>query len=72
MNTNTIRGLDNAIKNLFSTSEFDRLRLFLIADASAEKSEAEEIIKTIGDAIRAHLIEHGKAVRAIAAGKRSL
>jgi hypothetical protein len=38
------------------------------ADASQGSGEAEEIIKMIGDEIRAHLITHGKAVAAIKRG----
>jgi len=64
----TERGLQNAIKLLIQSPEFDRIRLFLVADASQGSGEAEEIIKMIGDEIRAHLITHGKAVAAIKRG----
>ena len=68
MKPTTQRGLDNAIKLLLQSPEFDRIRLFLVADASRGSGEAEEIIKMIGDEIRAHLITHGKAVAAIKRG----
>lgn len=68
----TARGLANAMSSLLSTPEFDQVRRFLVADASAEKSEADEIIKTVNDHIRAHLIEHGKSVRAVAVQKRAV
>lgn len=61
----TARGLDNAVKLLLGSPEFDRIRLFLIADASQGKGEGDEIIKYVGDEIRAHLLDHRKAVAAI-------
>ena len=64
LNPNTQRGLDNAVKMLTSAPEFDRIRLFLIADASASKPEADEIIRFVTDEIRAHLVSHNKAVLA--------
>lgn len=67
MNPNTKRSIDNQIRLVLESPEFDRLRLILVADASSEKSEADEIIKLIGDSIRSHLVEHGRAVRAVAA-----
>jgi hypothetical protein len=60
----TVRGLDNAVKILISTPEFDRLRAFLTANASQGDNEQEEIIKFIGDEIRGHLLFHHKAVTA--------
>lgn len=69
MNANTQRGLTNAISLLLSTAEFDRLRLFLISDASSGRAESEEIIRHICDEIRGHLVTHQKAV---AAAKRGL
>lgn len=68
----TIRGLQNAIKLLLSAPEFDRLRLFLIADGANEKPESEEIIKMICDEIRAHLVEHARAARVAAAMRRGI
>jgi len=65
----TIRGLENAMSALLSSPEMDRLRLFLVADSSAEKPEADEIIKHIGDQIRGHLLAHSKAMRTIAASR---
>lgn len=64
----TARGLDNAIKMVIQSPEFDRLRLFLQADASQGDKEGEEIIKTIGDEIRNHLVTHQKAVAALKRG----
>jgi hypothetical protein len=72
MKETTKRGLDNAMSALLSSPEFDRVRLFLVADASADKSEADEIVKAIGDQIRAHLLDHGRQVRAIAAKGRAV
>lgn len=72
MKETTARGLQNAIASLLSSPEMDRIRLFLVADVSADKPEAEEIIKFVGDQIRAHLLEHGKQVRAIAAKGRAV
>ena len=40
----TQRGLENAIKLLIQSPEFDRIRLFLVADASQGSGEGEEII----------------------------
>ena len=60
----TLRGLDNSVKLLITTPEFDRLRAFLTANASQGAGEAEPIIKFIGDEIRAHLLSHHKAVTA--------
>lgn len=68
----TQRGLDNAVHYLLTSSEMDRVRLFLVADASADKSEADEIILSVVNAVRDHLLSHGKAVRAIAASKRAV
>lgn len=68
MNEVTRRGLNNAILILFQSAEFDRLRQFLQADASGGGKEAEEIIKTIGDEVRTHLVTHGKALAAIKRG----
>jgi hypothetical protein len=64
----TQRGLENAIKLLIQSPEFDRIRLFLVADASQGSGEGEEIIKMIGDELRNHLISHQKAVAAIKKG----
>lgn len=72
MKDSTRRGLENAIKLTMQAPEFDRLRLFLVADSSEEKPEAEEIIKTICDAFRAHLVDIAKATRGMAAAKRSI
>lgn len=66
----TIRGLDNAMHGLMNCPEMDRIRLFLVADASADKSEADEIILAIVNGMRDHLLAHGKQVRAIAAARR--
>lgn len=68
MKDTTKRGLNNSIHLLLQAPEFDRLRAFLMADVSAEKPEAEEIIKTICDQVRAHLIAHHKAVSGIKRG----
>lgn len=65
----TERGLQNAIKLLIQSPEFDRIRLFLQADVSEGKNESEEIIKMVGDELRSHLIAHRNAV---AAAKRGL
>ena len=43
----TQRGLENAIKLLIQSPEFDRIRLFLVADASQGSGEGEEIIHAI-------------------------
>jgi hypothetical protein len=64
MNEVTRRGLDTSIKLFLTAPEFDRIRLFLIADASQGKGESEEIIKFVGDEIRAHLLQHVKSVAA--------
>lgn len=64
----TKRGLTNAILLMVQAPEFERLRAFLTADASAAKSEADEIIKTICDDLRAHLVAHHKGVSAIRRG----
>jgi len=64
MRPDTQRGLVNAIALLLGSPEFDRIRLFLIADASQGRGESDEIIKYIGDEVRAHLLEHRKAVAA--------
>ena len=68
----TVRGLDNSIRLLITTPEFERIRCFLTADASQGSGESEEIVKFAGDKIRAHLLAHGKAVQAIAAAKRAV
>lgn len=68
MKPNTIRGLQNAISLLLQSPEFDRIRLFLQADASEGRGESEDIVKMVGDEIRAHLVAHGKAVAAIKRG----
>lgn len=64
LNPNTHRGLDHAVKTLTHVPAFDHIRRFLIADASASKPEADEIIKFVTDEIRAHLVAHHKAVLA--------
>lgn len=69
MKPNTLRGLNNAISLLYSTGEFDTLRRFLLAEASADRPETEEIVKYICDEIRQHLVTHAAAV---AATKRGL
>lgn len=68
MKDTTKRGLDNSIHSLLQTPEFDRLRTFLLADVSADKPEAEEIIKVICDQVRTHLIAHHKAVSGLRRG----
>lgn len=68
MNPVTHRGLTNAMNFLFQSPEMDRLRLFLVADASASKQEGEEIIKHITDEVRAHLLTHQRAVLAAKRG----
>ena len=68
MNPNTVRGLENAVSLLFSAPEFDRVRLFLISDASSGKGESEEIIKYVCDEVRSHLVTHHKAVLAVKRG----
>lgn len=69
MRPDTQRGLGNAIALLLGSPEFDRIRLFLIADGSASDPEASEIIKYVGDEIRAHLVAHHKSVLAAKAGR---
>jgi len=68
----TQRGLSNAVHYLLTSSEMDRVRAFLTADASAEKSESDEIILYVANAVRDHLLGHCKASRAIAASKRAV
>ena len=68
MKPTTIRGLQNAISLLLQSPEFDRIRLFLQADASEGRNESEEIVKMVGDEIRQHLIAHGKAVAGLKRG----
>ena len=68
MKPTTIRGLDNAIKLLIQSPEFDRIRLFLVADGSSGSGESDEIVKMVGDEIRQHLIAHKNAVAAIKRG----
>lgn len=68
MNPNTQRGLTNAMDFLFQSPEFDRLRLFLVADGNAAKPEGDEIIRHICDEVRAHLLTHQKAVLAAKRG----
>lgn len=68
----TQRGLMNAVHYLLTSSEMDRVRAFLTADASAEKSESDEIILYVANAVRDHLLTHGRSVRAIAASKRAV
>ena len=58
----TARGLDNAVKLFLGSPEFDRIRLFIISDVSQGKGEGDEIIKYVGDEVRAHLLDHRKAV----------
>lgn len=72
MKDSTRRGLENAIKLTMQAPEFDRLRLFLVADSSEEKPESEEIIKTICDSFRAHLVDMARSARAVAAARRSV
>ena len=66
----TQRGLDNSIKLMFESPEFDRIRLFFVAAVDDPTTSDEELVKYITDATRSHLVTHGKAVRAIAASKR--
>jgi hypothetical protein len=68
MKDTTIRGLDNAISILFYAPEFDRIRMFLISDASTGAGENEEIIKHVTDEIRSHLVAHFKAALAARRG----
>jgi len=70
MKETTTRGLTNAMSSLLSSPEMDQIRLFLQADASADKSESDDIILWTVNAIRDHLLAHGKQVRAIAAARR--
>lgn len=64
----TQRGLENAIKLLIQSPEFDRIRLFLVADGSSGSGESDEIVKMVGDEIRAHLIAHKNAVAGMKRG----
>lgn len=64
------RGLDNSISLLFQSPEFDRIRLFFVAAVDDPTTSDEELVKYVTDAIRTHLVTHGKAVRSIAASKR--
>ena len=64
----TARGLKNAVSLLLQSGEFDRVRMFLVAEASSQKSEADEIIRTVCDDIRTHLLQHSKAVSALKRG----
>jgi len=66
----TQQGLRNAVHYLLTSSEMDRVRLFLVGDASADKSESDEIILYVVNTVRDHLLSHGKQVRAIAAARR--
>lgn len=68
MNANTQRGLQNAMAMLFQSPEFDRIRLFLVADASASKPESEDIIRYVTDEVREHLAVHNRAVLAAKRG----
>jgi hypothetical protein len=65
MKPNTQRGLDNAMSLLFSAAEFDTIRRFLLAEASAAKPETEEVIKYVCDEVRQHLITHAAAVASV-------
>lgn len=68
----TKRGLENATKLMFESPEFDRVRLFLVAEAGADKPESDEIILYVCNAVRDHLLQHNKAVRVIAQSKRAV
>lgn len=68
MKATTQRGLTTAVKFLIDAPEFERIRAFLTADASAAEPEAPEIIKFVGDEIRNHLVTHSKAVQAVRRG----
>ena len=68
----TRRGLDTAVKYALSAPEFDRIRLFLVAEASADKPESDEVILFVCDAVRDHLLAHNRAVRAVALAKKAV
>lgn len=72
MRAATLRGLENAVKLVFGSAEFDRIRLHLVAEAGSDKPESEEVILYVCNAVRDHLLAHDKAVKAIAMNKRAV
>lgn len=61
----TKRGLTNSLNLLFSSAEFNDIRRFLLAEASASKPETEEVIRHVCDEVRQHLVEHAAALSTV-------
>lgn len=62
------RGLDNTMKLLYQSPEFERVRLFYVAEAGEDKPDYEGLTKLVLDDIRNHLIVHAKGVAAVKRG----
>ena len=72
MRAATLRGLETAVSYALNTPEFDRIRLHLVAEASSDKPESEEVILYVCNAVRDHLLAHDRAVKAIAMNRRAV